>query len=933
MSLNCKEEIMVCTESKDELVDGKKAMNGQQACSDVPEKTLEGLTQIIPPRRRVTSVSTGEAQRKLRIDAKLVIIAGPNKGRIVWLDKDEILIGREARCEVCLIDEAISRNQCAVKADKGSFLITDFNSRNGSFVNGVPIREKVLQHGDKIRIGATELVFLENDEPPTPTPVVEDKGLELTNRIPYPASTELELEANKIAPWPSPKPVPPQIPVPMAPALTDMSPIDGSASLSKFIKIIRRQRWKLLAFVAVAILAAVGVQLVVPKVYEGTALVKVERHTAGGVVGQEASQVSSVDDMDQVIATEIELALSDPILRPVVERYKLQPAKSNNRRSASQQNGPAPIRLNSLKVTRSPSSYLIRISYRAHDPKLAADVANAVAQSLSEHANDTGKSSYEKLSALVAQDMSDLRSKMQASAQQLAEYEKELNMVDPEQRVTILSARLGQLNTDLTAAQDERIRREAILAEVDKSNTLASAQAAQAAAQDPLLSEAVQRLNVARQQFTSVRSYYAEGHPEYVKAQKQVQEVEAQVNELKARAKERAAADYQQALGREKRLFSVLQETKAEADSLKARTYQYEQLKGEADNDKKIYDDLATRTRLAGINQQFHNATVLLAAQALAPREPVFPNLLINLPVAVILSGILGILFAVFASVFDNSFADGEEAANQLRVDVLAEIPHAKGLLGISREKGLAEDSAFSAKLNAAYTEAIRNLRAALNGVSSSRPIRNLVITSAVPGEGTSTTAAQLALAYAKTGKRVLLVDANFSHPTLDPHLLVCSTPRKFKVASRVGFTDVLKGKASCADAIIQLAQPGLSLMPAGRMSRTAADLISTRASAVMAKLRLDFELVIVDAPPVLAASEAQELAGVADGVLLLTKAAETGAKQVSDAMSALSRARANVVGLVLNQVKSNGVADARASYHLEAINSTDSLILPRLNA
>ncbi len=923
---------MFCTQSKDELVLGKQSMNEQKAGSEVPEKSLEGFTQIIPPGKRLTSVSTAEARRKLRTEARLVIIAGINRGRIVWLDKDEISIGREDGCEVCLNDEAVSRKQCAVKADNGSFLITDFSSRNGSFVNGLRIREKVLQHGDKIRVGATELVFLENDELPTSAPI-EDIVPKLTDGIPYPGSKEFVLEsniANKIAPYPSPNPVPVQIPMPVAPALRDMSPIDGSASLSQFIKIIRRQRRKLLAFVAVAILAAVGVQLIVPKVYEATALVKVERHTAGGVVGQEASQVSSVDDMDQVIATQIELAQSDPVLRPVVERYKLLPVKSKNSRSASQQNGPAsPIRLDSLKVTRSPSSYLIRISYRAHDAKLAADVANAVAQSLSEHANDTGKSSYEKLSTLVAQDMSELRSKMQASAQQLAEYEKELNMVDPEQRVTILSARLSQLNTDLTAAQDERIRREAIQAQVDNSDTLASAQAAQAAAQDPLLSEAVQRLNVARQQFTSVRSYYAEGHPEYVKAQKQVDEMEAQVNELKARAKERAAADYQQALGREKRLFSVLQQTKAESDSLKARTYQYEQLKSEADNDKKIYGDLATQTRLAGINQQFQNATVLLAAQALTPSDAVFPKLSINLPVAVILSGILGILIAIFASVLDNRFADAEEAASQLRVDVLAEIPHAKGLPGSSREKGLAEDLAFSAKLNAAYREAIRNLRAALNGVSSYRPIRSLVITSAVAGEGKSTTAAQLALAYAKTGKNVLLVDANFSRPSLDPRLLVCSTPRKFKVASTLGFTEVLKGKASCADAIIQLEQPGLSLMPAGRMSRTAADLISTRASAVLTKLCQDFDLIIVDAPPVLAAAEAQELAAVADAVLLLTKATETGAKQVSDAISVLSRARANVVGLVLNQVKSNAVADAYASYHL---GSTDSLILPRLN-
>jgi succinoglycan biosynthesis transport protein ExoP len=920
---------MLSTESKNDSVRGKQAINEPKACSEVLDN-LENLTQIIPPRRRLTSMSTGEARRKLRMQARLVIIAGAHKGTIVWLDKAEILIGREASCEVCLEDEAVSRKQCAVKAENGLFLITDFSSRNGSFVNGAQIREKVLQHGDKIRIGATELVFLENEEP-TPTPL-EDKVLEVTNRISYPGSKELVLEANirnKMASCPSPKPVPVQIPVPLAPALTDVSPLDGRASVSQFIKIIRRQRRKLLAFVAVAVLLALGFQLMVPKVYEATALVKVERHTAGGVVGQEAAQVSSVDDMDQIIATEIELALSDPVLRPVVERYKLLPAKSKYRSSA-QQNGPAPILLPSLKVTRVPSSYLIRISYRAHDPKLAADVANALAQSLSEHANDTGKSSYEKLSELVAQDMSELRSKMQASAQQLAAYEKELNMVDPEQRITIVGARLAQLNTDLTAAQDERIRREAILAQVDNSNTLASAQAAQAAAQDPLLSEAIQRLNVARQQFTSVRSYYAEGHPEYMKAQKQVQEVEAQVNELKARAKERAAADYQQALGRERRLSSVLQQTKAEGDSLKSRTYLYEQLKGEADNDKKIFDDLSTRTRLAGINQQFQNATVLLAAPALASHEAVFPKLLINLPVAVILSGILGILVAVFSSVLDNSFADAEEAASQLSVDVLAEIPHVKDLLGISREKGLAENSAVSSRLNAAYREAIRKLRAALNGVSSYRPLRNLVITSAVPGEGKSTTAAQLALAYAKTGKRVLLVDANLSRPTLDPQLLVCSTPRKFKVASQVGFSDVLKGKASCADAIIQLAQPGLSLMPAGRMSRTAADLISTRASAVMAKLCRDFDLVIVDAPPVLAASEAQELARVADGVLLLTKAAETDAKQVSDAMSALSRAGANLVGLVLNQVKANDAVDSRASYHLGV---NDSFILPRLNA
>ena len=201
---------MIYMQSKDELVLGKQSMNEQKAGSEVPEKNLEGFTQIIPPGKRLTSVSTAEARRKLRMEARLVITAGINRGRIVWLDKDEILFGREEGCEVCLNDEAVSRKQCAVKVDNGSFLITDFNSRNGSFVNGLRIREKVLQHGDKIRVGATELVFLENDELPTSTPI-EDNVLKLTDGIPHPGSKEFVLEsniANKIAPYPSLKPVP-----------------------------------------------------------------------------------------------------------------------------------------------------------------------------------------------------------------------------------------------------------------------------------------------------------------------------------------------------------------------------------------------------------------------------------------------------------------------------------------------------------------------------------------------------------------------------------------------------------------------------------------------------------------------------------------------------------------------------------------------------
>ena len=261
----------------------------------------------------------------------------------------------------------------------------------------------------------------------------------------------------------------------------DVSPVDTGSSLTQLLKVLRRQRWKLLALMAIAVAAAVIVQLVVPKVYEGSALVRIEHHSGNGMLGQDAVPTN---DMDQIITTYIELAQSDPVLRPVAERYHLLEAKGLTPEQVKQRLD-APIALKNLKVTRLPNSYLLHISYRANNPRLAADVANAVAESLSEHAHDTEKRSSEQMSSLVAQSLSSLRTRMEASDKALVEYEKKLNMVNPQQRATIQAARLMQLNTDYTAAQTERVRRQNILREVQSSQSLASAQTAQAQPRQP----------------------------------------------------------------------------------------------------------------------------------------------------------------------------------------------------------------------------------------------------------------------------------------------------------------------------------------------------------------------------------------------------------------------------------------------------------------
>jgi len=831
------------------------------------------------------------------MEPKLVIVAGRNRGETRRLDHSGLSIGRHALSDWRLGDGSISRKQCMIKNQGGRYLLIDYRSHNGTFVNGVPVQQKILQHGDKIRLGRTELLFVEEhaDEQCPPhhlekrcTTAEKGKAVSAALAPLKLASNPPEKVVGPVTDFAAPRVAP------AVPARTTVSPI---GSFTRVCKAVSRPKRTVLAFIVLAITAAFAVQLVAPKLYESTAMVRVERHAPAAAYALPGAQLPAIDDMDRVIATEIETSQSDPVLRPVVERFNLLAAEQQLRGLNSEQaqhRSKAAIRLKRLRVTRSPKSNAIRITYRANDPQLAANVANAVAQSLIEHANEVAKRSFDQIATVVTQDMPDLAAKMDTSATRLAEFERQLNMADPEQRVSLLAARVKELNTQLAVVQNERIRREAIVKQANASDTIASAQTA---SPDNSLSEALQRLNVARQQFAMARSYYGQRHPEYTKAKQQVQEIEAQVRELQSTAKNRAQAEYREAQSQEQRLSSLLQQTKTELEGLQASALQHEHLKSEAENDKDTYNRLTAQARSEAIDHQIHNVVLQIAAPALVAQEPIFPNLPINVALAIVGSGILGAAVTVFGRRLDPTFYGPEKIKNKFKLDVLASLPKVQCLPSISAGHDTASRRAPLAEDIAQFEEGLRTLRAALMLITSDRPVRSVLVTSATPGEGKSTAAAHLAIACAQAGQRVLLIDANLRRPILH---------KVFGVGNSPGLSEIIKGERSYAEGIFGAGEPGVFLMPAGRVSRRAADLIGVGLPIILTKALLVFDLVIVDAPAILGASESLSMAGVADGTLLLTKAGATTEKSVAEAVSNLSRARANLLGLVMNQVESS---------------------------
>jgi len=194
-------------------------------------------------------------------------------------------------------------------------------------------------------------------------------------------------------------------------------------------------------------------------------------------------------------------------------------------------------------------------------------------------------------------------------------------------------------------------------------------------------------------------------------------------------------------------------------------------------------------------------------------------------------------------------------------------------------------------------SEAYRTLRTNLEFTSLDKPIRSMVVTSAAPEEGKSTTLANLAVAVAQAGRKVILVDCDLRRPSLHQIFDARNTP---------GFTDMMRDDALMSKPPLQeTGVPNLYLLPGGTLPPNPAELLgSRRMSEVIAALLQHAEMVLFDAPPVIAVTDAAVLASKVDAVLLVISAGKTKREQAKKAKALLDKVNAHLIGTVLNNVK-----------------------------
>ncbi|AGL16318.1 non-specific protein-tyrosine kinase [Actinoplanes sp. N902-109] len=269
---------------------------------------------------------------------------------------------------------------------------------------------------------------------------------------------------------------------------------------------------------------------------------------------------------------------------------------------------------------------------------------------------------------------------------------------------------------------------------------------------------------------------------------------------------------------------------------------------------------------------------------------PVSPRPVRNLVLAALLGLLTGAAGAVLREVLDTTVKTVEGLQALAAAPVLAAVPFdddakegPRALLGTG---------------HSARAEALRQLRTNLQYVDVDRPVKTLVVTSAVPGEGKSSTACGIAMLFAQAGQRVLIVDADLRRPRIAEYL---------GLEGAAGLTTVLAGKAAVDD-VLQRYGDHLWVLPSGFLPPNPSELLGSQHMALlMDELRTAFDTIIVDCPPLLPVTDAAVVAARADGALLLARSHKTTTAQVSNAVTALQSVDARLLGCVLNMVAAKG--------------------------
>ena len=690
--------------------------------------------------------------------------------------------------------------------------------------------------------------------------------------------------------------------------------------------------------VVIVALAAVAISRMTP-MYDSVGRITINRENAD-TLGFKDTASNTAEDFDYNVSldTQVEVLESDTLALEVIHALKLDkdprflahrgaPAAPQAPQALSQAAEGSPPEVHLLPafrdrrtITKKPHTRVIEIKFSSPDPRLSSAVVSSLISNYIEHNFKTKYESTMHTSEFLSQQLVDLQMKVEESQAKLVKYQQESGILGLDEKQNVVTVKLNDLNQQLTAAQGDRIQKEA-------NHQLAlsgNPELIPAVSDSKVIDHLKEQESDLESQLAQLSGQLGSAHPRVIALRNQIRQVRESIHAESNKLAGRMTNEYRAAVQREKMLQSAFQSQKGEASRLNQSSIQYEILKHEAESNRQLYEGLLQKMKEASVSAGLRSGNIQVVDVPRPAERPSKPNIPLYLGLAFLGSLTLGTAAAFFMERLDTTVNSPDDIQMASGLTALGMIPYNRNLeiLGngnrksrpgkslsiITNEQKNAEVGVHS-RPQSKFAESYRALRTSLLLSMPDIPPQVILVTSALPQDGKTSVSANMALTLAQNGGRVLLVDADMRRPRLHETLGMSASSTGLSTLLAGGFGAILwqpRVEHTLQDMVIvpspQL--PNLFVLLAGSVPPHPAELLSSMAmKELLKKWRNEYDHIVIDSPPILYATDGVILSPLVDSIILVVRSKRTTKQALRNARDILAQVNANVSGVVLNSV------------------------------
>ena len=695
-----------------------------------------------------------------------------------------------------------------------------------------------------------------------------------------------------------------------------------SFSLMDYWEGIRRYKFVILAFVAMGALGGLILSFLQTPTYRAHTSLEVEDLNENFQNLKDSDPTAQIPSAESYFQSQVKILQSREMIELVIDKLNLMQGVAPHKHFWSgwihRNTEPNPalqreqvvdgIQKN-LTVQAWGESRTAEIYYDSPDPKLASDVANTLVQTFIDESREIRWNSTQNTAEWLTGHLKELQKSLDTSEAKLQDFARSTGIMlsSDKQDVAghnISEDKLKQIQDELSRAQADRTQKEADY-ETIKNMPVESLSPT---LNNPTLQNYLAKMGDLKSQLANLSATYTPEHYKVLQVQAQIADLQKSIDAERAGILRHNQEDFQSAKRREDMLATAYTDQARTVSDMAGKTIQYQNLQHEVDTNRELYDALLLRIKQAGLAAAMRSSNVVVVDQAKPPVLPYRPNFPMNTALGLVTGLFVGVGFVLMRDRFNQNIESPGLSQAYLRIPELGVIPAAR--LASRRFAWLPASTRVPLQLkggeqngasreHATLAEAYRaTLTSILLPTLHGEGPRVLVLTSPDPGAGKTTVTSNLGMATAEIGRRVLLIDADLRRPRLH---------RLFEIPNSFGLTDILRITTPLEDIPVnqlvrQTKIPGLFLVPSGPTTDGLTSLLySPRLTEFLQRVAKEFDLVLIDAPPMLHFADARVLGRHSDGVILVLRSGQTKRDAAMLARQRFDEDGTCVLGSILN--------------------------------